>query len=70
MVGRPDLVPLNMGELALDDIWPEAGLVHDRARQCPEPMYGGPLMIAKAIEGVKQSIFGDRLLLISLRWEK
>ena len=70
MVRCPDFVPLNIGKLALDDIWPEAGLVQDRARQCPKPMYGGPLMVTEAVEGIKESIFGDRPLVVSLRWKE
>jgi methionyl-tRNA formyltransferase len=53
----PDLVPLNMGELALDDIRPEAGSVQNRARHRPETMHGGALVVAKAVKGVKQGIF-------------
>ncbi len=70
MVGRPDLVPLNMGKLALDDIRPKSGLVQDRARQCPETMHGGALMVAEPVEGVKEGIFGDGLSLVSLRREE
>jgi methionyl-tRNA formyltransferase len=53
----PDLVPLNMGELALDDIRPEAGSVQNRARHRPETMHGGALVVAKAVKGVKRGIF-------------
>ncbi len=67
MVSRPDFVPLGMGKLTLNNIQPKSGLIQDRARQCPETVHGGPLMIAEAVEGVKEGIFGDRLLLVSLR---
>jgi len=63
MVGRPDLVPLNMGELALDDIRPEAGLLQNRARQCPETVHSGALVVAEPVEGVKAGIFGNGLSL-------
>jgi hypothetical protein len=61
---------LNMGELALDDIRPEAGLIQYRARQCPETVYGGALVVAEPVEGVKEGIFGDGLCLVSLRREE
>ena len=42
-----------------------------RLAQAPrEGVYGGALMIAEAIDGVKESIFGDGPLLVSLRWKE
>ena len=70
MVCRPDFVPLNMGKLALNDILSKSGLVQDRARQCPETVHGGALMIAEPVESVKEGIFGDGLSLVSLRREE
>jgi hypothetical protein len=57
VLGRPDLVSLDMGELALNDIRPEASLVQNRARQCPETVHCGALVVAEPIEGIKEGIF-------------
>jgi hypothetical protein len=70
VVGCADLVALGMSELPLDDIRPEAGLVQDRARQCPETVDSGGLVLAKTVEGVNEGIFRDRLSLVSLRWKE
>lgn len=67
VIGRTDLVSLDMGELALDDIRPEAGLVQDGARQCPETVHGSALVVTEPVEGVKEGILGDWLSLVSLR---
>jgi hypothetical protein len=56
LLGRPDLVPVSMGDLALNDIRLEAGLVQDRALHCPEAVDGGALVVPES-GGRKEGYF-------------